>query len=210
LNNAFFIGNVAIIRLLLRAGADLDYQNCRSWSSVSYLWDPDRPSHCSTSEILEICEEQGFSGWNDTDVRGWSAVHRAAAYGCGDDIRKLAYNGVNMRTYTTDHLWGPVTCAVWNSNQSTFDAYVDLLLEEEMVQARDSRGWSLLHFAAQKGSGRLMMKLMELGVAVDALTKPTNHWVTERLESKPLKAETIAREYGHGEAWDNAIESLRT
>jgi hypothetical protein len=200
---------VAVIRILLNAGADLEYQNCRSWTSASYLWDPDRPSHSSTSEILDICAAGGFSGWNDTDVRGWGAVHRASAYGCGEDIRKLANKGANLHAYTTDHLWGPVTCAVWNSNESTFNAYVDLLKDEEMVVFRDSRGWSLLHFAAQKGSERIMRRLIETGVPIEAHTMPTSDRVKEGLEGKGLTAEMIAREYGHGTAWEKSVQYVK-
>jgi ankyrin repeat protein len=143
-------------------------------------------------------------------VRGWSAVHGAGAYGCGEDVRKLAANGANMRAYTTDHLWGPVTYAVWNNNASTFEVFVDLLPQEEILEARDSRGWSLLHFAAQKGSVEIMRKLMKLGTAIDTHTYPTTHWVTDNLDGKKLTAEMIAREYHHGKAWNNAMLCLST
>jgi ankyrin repeat protein len=208
LNNAFFIGNADIIRLLMKAGADLEYRNRRSWSSVSYLWEPGRPSHRSTCEILDICAENGFYDWNNTDVMGWSAAHRAAAYGSSDDIRSLAYKGANIHSYTTDQFWGPVTCAVWNSNESTFDALAELLSNEEIVNARDSRGWTLLHFAAQTGSEQLMRKLRVLGVATDALTIPTTLWVTQGLEGKRLTAEVIASEYGYGNSWDKAMMTI--
>jgi len=207
LNNAFFIGNVSIIRLLLNAGAEVDYQNSRTWTSLSFLWDPIRPVHTSTSEILEICVEQGFSAWNDPDIRGWSAVHRAAAYGCYDDIRNLEYKGANLQTYTTDHLWGPITCAVWNSNISTFNALTEILPIEEVLATRDTRGWTLLHFAAQNGCEHILRTLWR-GIDHQALTIGTRAWVTEGLEMKNLTAEMIAREYGHGELWTKVIGGI--
>lgn len=127
MNNAFLIGNVPVIRLLLDAGAELEYKDSRTWTSVSFLWDPTRPAHTATTEILEICMSRGFSAGDDTDTRGWSPVHRAAAYGRGEDIRNLELKGANLHSYTTDFLWGPMTCAVWHSNESTFDVFMDSL-----------------------------------------------------------------------------------
>ena len=197
------MGNVPIIRLLLNAGADLEYQNMRTWYSVSHLWDPIRPTHMSTSEILELCTSQGFSGWNETDVRGWSPLHRAAAYGSGEDIRNLQYKGANFHNYTTDHLWGPITCAVWNSNVSTFDALMKILPVAEIMGFRDTRGWSLLHCAAQNGCEHIMKALIGIGVDCEALTVGTSDWVKDDLYGKSLTARMIAREYGHGGLWAN-------
>ena len=195
--------------MLLGAGANLEYRNCRSWTSVLYLWDPEHSWRHSTSEILDICAAQGFSGWNGTDGIGWSPVHRAAAYGSGEDIYNLAYKGANLQAYTTDYLWGPITCAVWNKNQETFDALIDLLSREEIIQIRDSRGWTLLHFAAQVGSEQLVRRLVELGVEINARTMPTSFWVTEDLEGKRLTATEIAYGYGHGELWDNVVQAVK-
>ena len=152
---------------------------------------------------------QGFSAWNDTDPRGWTPCHRAGAYGRGEDIRSLECKGGNLHSYTTDHMWGPVTCAVWNSNESTFDAFIDLLPVEEILYVKDSRGWMLLHFAAQNGCRHMLRTLLDLGADLGALTVGTRHWVTESLEGKSLTAETIAREYGHGELWDEVVLGVK-
>ena len=100
---------------------------------------------------------------------------------------------------------GPVTCAVWNSNESTFDAFMDLLPVEEILGVKDSRGWTLLHIAAQNGCKHILRTLLDLGADLGALTVGTRHWVTESLENKSLTAEVIAREYGHGELWDEVV-----
>ena len=208
LNNAFFTGDVSIIRLLLSAGADLDYRNFRAWTSVSYLWDPVRPPHKDITEILDMCMDQGFSAWNGTDTRGWSLVHRAAAYGCGADIQNLEYKGANLQEYTTDHMWGPMTCAVWNGNVSTFEALIGFLPIEEIVSSRDARGWTLLHFAAQNGCKQILRTLLHIGMDCHALTAGTKSWVTKGLGGKSLTAEVIAQEYGHGAMWAEAVDEV--
>ena len=177
MNNAFLIGNVAIIRLLLDAGAELEYRNSRTWTALSFLWEPTRPAHPSTTEIIELCMTQGFSAWDDTDSMGWSPAHRAAAYGRGEDIRNLEFKGANLHGYTTDFLWGPMTCAVWYSNESTFDAFMDLFEVDEIVGICDSRGWTLLHMAARKGCEHILRRLLLIGADRGALTMGTQWWV---------------------------------
>ncbi len=197
-----------MIRLLLNAGAELEYQNSRIWTSLSYLWDPTRPTHTTTTEILEICTIQGFSAWDNTDPRGWTPTHRAGAYGSGEDIRNLEFKGANLHSYTTDHLWGPMTCAVWYSNESTFDAFMDLFEIEEILGISDSRGWTLLHMAAQTGCEHILRRLLLVGADRGALTMGTEFWVAEGLEWKSLTAEVIARGHGHGEVWDKVVEEV--
>ena len=208
LDIAFRLGNADIIRRLLRAGADLDYQNCRTWTALSYLWDPDRPAPPSTGDILGICTAAGFAAWNETDPSGWTPCHRAAAYGTGEDVYSLHYKGGNMRGYTTDDLWGPLTCAVWKDNRSTFDALVDLFDAAEVRDVRDSSGWTLLHLAAENGSRHMIKTLLDLGVDPKALTVAPQHWLPESLVWKKLTAEAIAREFGHGELWECAVTGM--
>lgn len=143
-----------------------------------------------------------FSAWNDVDAVGWGPCHRAGAYGRGEDIYNLECKGGNMHTYTTKHMWGPITCAVWNKNKETFDAFVDLLPVEEVLNTKDSRRWTLLHFAAQGGCRHILKKLLDLGADPEVLTVGTGTWVKEELRYKTLTAEVIARGYGHGELWD--------
>lgn len=208
MNNAFYIGNVAIIRLLLDAGAELEYRNFRTWTSLSYLWDPTRPAHTTTTEIIEICASHGFAAWNDTDPSGWTPLHRAAAYGRGEDILNLESKGANLHSYTTDFLWGPMTCTVWYSNASTFDAFMDLFDIEEILGISDTRGWTLLHMAARNGCEHILRRLLLVGADRKALTIGTEWWVIEKLEWKRLTAETIARAYGHGELWDKLVAEV--
>lgn len=113
-----------------------------------------------------------------------------------------------MRSYTTNYLWGPMTCAVWNNNESTFDAFMDLLESKEVLDIRDSSGWTLLHLAAENGSRHIIKTLLDIGVNSRALTVGPQDWMPKELEWERLTAERIARENGHGELWDSVVGSI--
>ena len=98
-----------------------------------------------------------------------------------------------------------MTCAVWNGNESTFDAFMDLLKPEEVVNMTDSNGWTLLHLAAENGNRYILKALLDIGINPRALTMGSQDWMPERLKWKSLTAETIAREYGHGQLWDSVV-----
>ena len=102
-----------------------------------------------------------------------------------------------------------MTCAVWYSNESTFDAFMDLFDLEEIVGISDSRGWTLLHMAARNGCEHILRGLLRIGADREALTIGTEWWVIESLEWRSLTAETIARAYGHGELWDKVVEEVK-
>jgi ankyrin repeat protein len=211
LNNAFYIGNSKLVKLLLEHGAEIDCKNARSWTSISYLWDPQRQQHSSeeVAKILTLSSSNYFSAWNDTDTRGWTPAHRAAAYGTFEDIYSLRCKGANMHKYTTEYHWGPIHYAIWFNNESTFDALVDqdTLPRAEIVELRDTRGWTLLHFAAQKGSEHMIRKLLASGIN-RAVVASTDIWIKDELEWKSMTAEDIARGYGHGEIWDKLIQEM--
>ena len=210
MNSAFFVGNPEVIRLLLSQGAELEYKNARTWTSLSFLWDPERPplDEINMAQILDICAREGFSAWNDADFLGWTLTHRAAAYGSGDDIRNLKYKRVNMHSYTRDLLWAPITVAVWSGNVSTFDELVKVLPKVEIITFCDTRGWNLLHFAPHNGSGHMMRVLLNLGIDRSILTARSDAWIKAELEWLELTAEDIARAYGHGDIWDIVIQEL--
>ena len=208
MDNAFLIGNAAIVRLLLKAKADLEYRNLRTWTAVYFLWDPD-PNHIHpdvVGEILEICMAHDFSGWNEPDPDGWTPSHRAAAYGSFEDIQNLHCKGANLRCGTTDLLWNPMACAVWFGNDSTFDAFIELFSVDEILEIKDGRGWTLLHMAAKYGYKHMLRILLDLGADTGVLTFGTDRWVAQTLHFRRLTAETIAREYGHGAVWDDLME----
>lgn len=101
-----------------------------------------------------------------------------------------------------------MTCAVWHRNESTFDAFMDLIETEEIVGISDSRAWTLLHMAARNGCEHILRRLLLIGVDREALTIGTQYWVLDELDWKSLTAETIARAYGHGELWDQVVADV--
>ena len=109
-----------------------------------------------------------------------------------------------MLRCTTSDLWGPMTCAVWNGNESTFDAFMKLLEPEEVLRMIDNSGWTLLHLAAENGNMHILKTLLDTGIDSGALTVGPQGWVPN-LEYEKLTAERIAREFGHGKLWDSLM-----
>lgn len=62
-------------------------------------------------------------------------MHRVDAYGSNKDMYNLYRKGANLSAYTADSLFGHITCAVREDNESNFNALVELLLEDEIVGA---------------------------------------------------------------------------
>ena len=62
LDTAFYYGRVEIVRMVLAAGAELDYINCRGWTCARYIYVP-QLSNLRTMELLEICASQHFNKW---------------------------------------------------------------------------------------------------------------------------------------------------
>ena len=101
-----------------------------------------------------------------------------------------------------------MTCAVWHSNESTFDAFMDVFETEEVVGICDSRGWTLLHMAAKNGCEHILRRLLLIGADCEALTMGTQYWVIDALDWKRLNVETIVQEYGHREVWDRVVKEV--
>ena len=84
-----------------------------------------------------------------------------------------------------------------SNNKSTFDALVELLPREEVLNVKDARGWTLLHFAAKSGFRHAMKTLLDFGAKTEVLTAGTDNWVTDNLEWERLTIDMIAEECGY-------------
>jgi ankyrin repeat protein len=208
LDNAFIIGDLDIIRLLLSAKADLDYINSRPWTAVYYLWDPTPRNYATTASILNLCVNEGYSSWYITDYAGWTPLHRAAAYGNDNDLRKLFNLGVYDRKAIprAQFNWLPIHCAARYGNVSTFLYLANETLLPPANELLDTRGWSFLHLAAASGSHEMIALLFELGFDPLTLTDYDSFTLPDELLNKELTAQTIAEHYGHADVYIKALK----
>jgi hypothetical protein len=190
LNNSFLFRQAEIIRILLVARAVLEYVNNMTWTSLSYLSDPDpefsnRQSIC---EIFEICCSNSFQEWGHADTIGWTAIHRAAAFGVGQDIRKPVYGcGPYLKQYATNVNWTPIHCAVRYGNESTFEVLAEDIPSSLIVHMVDSRGWTLLYLATEDGSESVMTRLLKMGASPIAIFPPSRFWSRKNWNSRSLR-----------------------
>ncbi|KAH8594112.1 ankyrin repeat-containing domain protein [Bisporella sp. PMI_857] len=209
LDNAFYCGRPDIVRLLLSAKADLGYVNRRGWSPVTYMWDP-LVSNIHTIELLDICAEKSFDLWESQDLLGWSPLHRAAAFGCDKDIKKLI-SIINRRAswnmVTLDLKWQPLQCAVRYGNLSTLNALTKSMVPNDWLELLDVRGWTPLHLAAQSGSEEMMSKLFEVGADPSILSDQSYISIPEGLQNQELTPQMIAKQYGYEHIYEKARKS---
>ncbi|KAF4632133.1 hypothetical protein G7Y89_g5994 [Cudoniella acicularis] len=207
LNDAFWKGDPKIIRLLLSHKADIEYVNNRTWTSITYLWDPVRPNHTKTTEILEICAVAEFDSWNYSDAAGWTPFHRAAAFGDAAHLEKLSNLEVIDRRNMPLTLckWTPIQTAARFGNISTFEYLSRDVPTSTLRRMRDRRGWSLLHLAAESGSEKMLCCLLSLGLVPNATSVPTTYMVPEEMDDQSLTPRMIAEYYGHNSIYDSAL-----
>jgi ankyrin repeat protein len=208
LNTAFFAGDVEIVRTLLRAGAELEYTNCRMWTSARYIFDPEC-SNRNSIELLDMSATPGLRQWDAQDRVGWTILHRAAAYGQGRDIRKMLNLQASPRIPTFQLNWLPICCAVSKGNESTFDvlASPDVMPQREIIKLRDTRGWTLLHLAAQSGSVAIITKLLKLGLHPYDTTDGCTMKVPDGLKMKELTPGDIAHWHQTLDAYEQALKN---
>jgi ankyrin repeat protein len=206
LDNAFYCGRPDIVRQLLTANANIEYVNRRGWTPIPYMWDP-ICLNPHTIELLDICAGRLFDFWECQDLLGWTPLHRAAAFGCGKDIKKLT-NVMNGRAAwdmaTLDLRWRPLHCAVRFGNVSTFDVLVKDIMPCDWLGLVDLRGWNPLHLAAQSGSEELLFKIFKAGADPSVLSDASGISVPEGLENQELTPQMIAQQCGYQEIYENA------
>ncbi|KAH7407729.1 ankyrin repeat-containing domain protein [Cadophora sp. MPI-SDFR-AT-0126] len=201
---AFFCGHIEIVRLLLSAGAELDYVNRRTWTCLRYLYDPDR-CNLYTVELLELCHREKFDGWDCPDTSGWTLAHRAAAFGHERDIRKLQNLKVCFTTSTLALHWLPIFCAVRYANESTFNFLAAMIPPSDLSKLRDVRGWTLLHLAAMTGSEAILARLFRCQCDPYTVSDKSEMSVPGGLEFRELTPGDIAKACGHEELYNGLL-----
>jgi ankyrin repeat protein len=212
LNTAFHVGRPDIIRALLKAkrgAGDLNYVNSRTWTCLSYAWDP---NFCHSdnviSLILDICAGEAFDGWELGDMTGWTPYHRGTAFGKAEHIKKLQnLNVVSKYDYPVTIVnWSPIQSAVRHGNNSTFKFLTQDKHTLELLHLVDTRGWNLLHLATASGSEELVSYLLSLGFDPNSLTDRSSLGAYD-LQNRNLTPRMIADHYGHSTAYDHALRS---
>lgn len=162
-----------------------------------------------TTELLDICAARGLDerDWDGQDGLGWTIFHRAAAFGRAKDLKKLLSLGASSEIRTFKLKWLPIFCAVEFGNESTFDLLADLIYSRTLPKLVDSRGWNLLHFAAENGSDSLITKLLTRGLDPNAKTDKSTIAVPERLSLKALAANDIAKFYNNEAVYERALKA---
>jgi ankyrin repeat protein len=170
------------------------------------MFDP-KESHPHALDLLEICASEEFSLWDIADNVGWTIVHRAAAFGQGRDVQKLVRLGASTNIEAHNLRWLPLHCAVKFGNLSTFEALASSIDPSTLASLRDSRGWTLLHLAAESGCEALILKLLRLGLDPREKSDASTRDVPEGLKALELLPMDIARSYGKGQAFESALNS---
>jgi ankyrin repeat protein len=170
------------------------------------MYDPEL-SNLHTLELLEICASLGFSHWDSQDAVGWTILHRAAAFGQGRDIKKLLHLGASFNVSVHHLNWLPIHCAVKYGNESTFDLLANLIEPPYLITLTDSRGWTLLHLAAESGSEALMLKLLRRGLNPREKSDASTRSVPQGLELLELLPVDIAKSCGNGQIYERALKA---
>jgi len=195
--------------MLLRAKADLYYVNRRLWTAPRFMFDPDLPNE-NRCEFFDICVSFGFTEWNQPDCRDWTILHRAAAFGCAEDITKLLQLGAFPMVYTSRFQWLPIQCAVRFNNLSTFRVLTNFFPPLELISLTDIRGWTLLHLAAYQGSSELIANLLHIGLDPKAESSPSTLWVPKGIEHVKATPLEIAKACDREDVYLKAFELFGT
>ncbi|KAL2068639.1 hypothetical protein VTL71DRAFT_14976 [Oculimacula yallundae] len=173
---AFAFSQIEIARILISHGTEIHHINATGWTPAFHIFGAAPNATFNTShESLEILSAASFSDFDTQDQEGWTCMHRAAAYGCAEDIRLLLKLNVTTNIQTIKVCWTPIFCAVHFGNISTFDEL--RRIETNFLALRDVRRWTLLHVAVNAKRLDMIEHLVRLGADPHARTLATKFLV---------------------------------
>ncbi|KAH8651856.1 ankyrin repeat-containing domain protein [Tricladium varicosporioides] len=180
-----------VARWLLRNRVDAHQISARGWTAPFSLFG-DEPEHqAPCEEYLEIISAASFSDFDAQDGDGWTAMHRAAAFGNANQIRSLIARGASPKIQTRNLMWTPIFCAVQFNNMSTFEELTRH--QPNFLTATDVRKWTLLHLAVESKRLNIMRLLIDLGADPRACSFPTCFFIPDDLNGLSLLPGDIAR-----------------
>lgn len=190
----------------MEAGADLDHVNRRRWTLPHYLFDPEL-SQIAVGKLLDICLEYNFDQWDAPDTVGWTILHRAAAFGRAEDVKRLiAIRKPPCLWAEIDVMhWIPIQCAAKYGNWQTFEVLAAYISQKNLITLTDSRGWTVLHLAAENRSIGFLKDLLKRGLDPQLKTSPSSLSVPQSLEDVEVTPREIAKACGNEDVYLQAI-----
>ncbi|KAF2177670.1 ankyrin [Zopfia rhizophila CBS 207.26] len=140
-----------IARLFLHGGVNVEVVGAGGFTAAFYLFGL-FAIKTPQAEFIEILACNSFSNFNAQVNMGWSALHRAAAFGTLADVKKLVQikASINCRTHNLN--WIPLFCAMCFRNLDTLQELWKLHDEPKLKYQHDHRGWNPLHVATGVGN----------------------------------------------------------
>ena len=203
LHITFYLRQPETARLLICNGADAENISLYGTTPLFHLFQPNQePTMTSAAELIEMLTPHSLSGINTQSCEGWTPLHRAAAYGTGQDVENLVKRGANLTLRTSNEQWMPIFVAVKSNNTDAFEQLVRYS-PPSCIQDADVRGWTMLHIAAALGSSELIARLISLGVDPHARSYPSSEWsnglVPGNMHSMQLTPADVAKFTGADE-----------
>lgn len=131
--------------------------------------------------MLECCPQD----LDTKDIRGWSAIHRAAWNGHTDCLRILVQHGAQLNSITSQG-WSPIHQAARFGFADCVQVLIDGGCDVNQRKAGiGCNGWTSLHIAAKNGHAKVCEALLEANADPFAQT------------SDGLSALDISNKYNH-------------
>ncbi|KAF2019501.1 ankyrin [Aaosphaeria arxii CBS 175.79] len=195
-----------ILRLLLHTGANVEVLGVNGFTAASFLYGPSRDPVPQT-EYLEVLACNSFSNFNAKDHTGWTALHRAAAFGTSADVKTLLRMKASIDSRTYSLKWTPLFCAVCFYNMDTLQELWTQHNDPTLKDQQDLRGWNLLHIAAGAGNFEAALFLLQQGVDQRAASRATSRFVPPALRDRCVTPGEVARNCGE-DAYKKWTEAL--
>jgi ankyrin repeat protein len=183
-------------RLLILHKADAEHINDDGVPPPFHLFQPGvRQYSSATRELLDIALPYSIANLNFQSCEGWTPLHRAAAYGTGDDIDDMVKRGADVTLRTAGFGWTPAFVAVHFDNTVTCERLLHYS-EAGAIRQTDARGWTMLHVAAQLVNPTLITLLISHGADVHATSAPSSTPMPDCTQSYGLTPLEEARASG--------------
>lgn len=197
LSEALRCRRLDIAELLIQSGADFSARNSLGRTPIFNLWNLER--NAPAGEFIRLlAESKSFNLLHrqvfDTD--GWSVMHRAASFGCQNDVELLEQLGVDSFTrvqqteYHTEHEgWTALHLAAWYGAVDTVRPLARLHAKGPGIDVGDNDGNTALHFAIIREHLDIVTVLFQEGASL----------------RQPARVSWIGEKHRHGDNGHNAF-----